>query len=275
MVVLIREKNLLSRLLYPNPVCLLTIKLEVEAESGVKSYERNIMTISWLTPIDNYGNFICSINKKRHSADLIMKARCFVLNIPVHGQESMIVSIGSVSGRLGDKFEFLGIPATVPGSGVGVNVNCADAFEQPPWKRTIPLQSNSLTSNESMSLPGADSGGPMPAVPGSSSQRRREAEEQQENARMVAVEGVAAHIICSVDGTFEDMDSCASDGGDPTGAAARDSGTHPYHLPFSINRKIIMVFDPPCIRYDGPFGGNFSRTFAEPVDNAHLPASST
>jgi hypothetical protein len=43
--VLVTAQNLLSRFLYPNPVCLLTSR---DDESSV-----NVMTISWLTPINN------------------------------------------------------------------------------------------------------------------------------------------------------------------------------------------------------------------------------
>lgn len=41
------EKSMLSRLLYPNPVCLLA------ACDGEDDAKRNIMTITWLTPINN------------------------------------------------------------------------------------------------------------------------------------------------------------------------------------------------------------------------------
>ena len=100
-VVTIREKNLLSRLLYPNPVCLLSV-------SG--DHERNIMTVSWLTCIDNCGNFICSLNKKRHTVELLRKTKTFVLNVPVQGQESLVLAIGSATGRQCDKFELFDVP---------------------------------------------------------------------------------------------------------------------------------------------------------------------
>lgn len=61
----IRQKNLMCRLLYPNPVCLLTVY-------DPETQRRNVMTITWLTPVDNHGTFVCSINKKRFTADLLM-----------------------------------------------------------------------------------------------------------------------------------------------------------------------------------------------------------
>ncbi|GLE09067.1 hypothetical protein PINS_up020656 [Pythium insidiosum] len=40
------EKGMLSRLLFPNPVCLLSTQDETTGA-------RNVMTITWLTPINN------------------------------------------------------------------------------------------------------------------------------------------------------------------------------------------------------------------------------
>lgn len=40
------DKGMLSRLLFPNPVCLLSSR-------GGASDARNVMTITWLTPINN------------------------------------------------------------------------------------------------------------------------------------------------------------------------------------------------------------------------------
>ena len=44
------DKNMLSRLLYPNPVCLLS----VQSGDDDASRRRNVMTITWLTPINNH-----------------------------------------------------------------------------------------------------------------------------------------------------------------------------------------------------------------------------
>ena len=49
----------LSRLLYPNPVCFL---------SSWAGGRRNLMTISWLTAVDNEGRFVLSMNQRRHTA---------------------------------------------------------------------------------------------------------------------------------------------------------------------------------------------------------------
>jgi flavin reductase (DIM6/NTAB) family NADH-FMN oxidoreductase RutF len=57
------------------------------------------MTISWLTPIDNQGHFICSINQKRYTCLNLRNNPLFVLNVPTLGQEELICSIGSCSGH--------------------------------------------------------------------------------------------------------------------------------------------------------------------------------
>ena len=46
----------LSRPLYPNPVCLL-------ASRRPRGGAVNLMTISWLTAVDNAGGFVCSMNQ--------------------------------------------------------------------------------------------------------------------------------------------------------------------------------------------------------------------
>ena len=132
----LREKQQLSRLLYGNPVCLLTT-----AKRPALGYHRaNAMTISWLTPVDNQGNIFLSINTRRHTAERLMKEYLmgttttddihrteshdgqqidvpsmgshdsgstktfFVLNIPTAGQEDLVLRIGGCSGRDVDKF---------------------------------------------------------------------------------------------------------------------------------------------------------------------------
>ena len=60
-----------SRLLYPNPVCLLsTWQLPEDAAGAMRIAGplTNLMTISWLTPLDNAGRFACSMCQQRFSA---------------------------------------------------------------------------------------------------------------------------------------------------------------------------------------------------------------
>jgi hypothetical protein len=61
-----------SRPLYPNPVCFLCFSHDDHdrAISGKKE-EGNVMVVSWLTAINNGGKFIMSLNKRRHTAQLL------------------------------------------------------------------------------------------------------------------------------------------------------------------------------------------------------------
>jgi ectoine hydroxylase-related dioxygenase (phytanoyl-CoA dioxygenase family) len=99
-------KHLLSRVLYPNPVCLLT---------SCVGERRNVMTITWLTPTSNNREFVCSMNENRFSKELVLNAGRFVLNIPVAGFEKTILSIGGCSGRDCNKFEKFGLEICRPG----------------------------------------------------------------------------------------------------------------------------------------------------------------
>lgn len=91
------KRGQFSRMLYTNPVCLLT--------SCASDFTRNIMTISWLTPIDNRGRFICSINKRRHSATGVLAHRHFVLNVPTADLAGTVLKVGGCTGANVDKIE--------------------------------------------------------------------------------------------------------------------------------------------------------------------------
>ncbi|CAI5739846.1 unnamed protein product [Peronospora destructor] len=93
------DKGMLSRLLYSNPVCLLSVR----SSNGSSC---NLMTISWITAINNKGKFICSMNATRHTAKFMNQAGAiFVLNVPVRGMEKLILAIGGCSGAHVDKFD--------------------------------------------------------------------------------------------------------------------------------------------------------------------------
>lgn len=96
-----------SRLLYMNPVCLLTTQ-----ESP--SHKLNAMVITWLTCADNNAGIIASVHRKRHSATALqLPDATFSLSIPTVGMEELVVSVGSCSGKFVDKFETLGLRAAV------------------------------------------------------------------------------------------------------------------------------------------------------------------
>jgi len=140
-VVHIRDKQMLSRLLYANPVCLLTTRSSAMGEHD------NVMTISWLTAVDNRANGFFSLNGKRHTAHILQamaqqkasggageatatkeeKGRedveeapasaaaatagegevMFVLNVACAGMEEALLLVGGSSGGQGDKFDRL------------------------------------------------------------------------------------------------------------------------------------------------------------------------
>ena len=91
-----------SRLLYTNPVCILS--------SCNERMQRNLMTISWLTPLDNQGRLICSINKRRHSAAGLLHHKTFVFNVPPVNLAETLLAIGACSGASVDKVERFSAP---------------------------------------------------------------------------------------------------------------------------------------------------------------------
>lgn len=88
--------HLLSRLLYANPVCVL-ISHNSSAQGGHAPH--NAMVISWLTAVDNDGTFIMSVNRKRHTLVNLLERKVFSLSPAVEGLESLLVTLGSSSGR--------------------------------------------------------------------------------------------------------------------------------------------------------------------------------
>lgn len=86
------------------------------------------MVLSWITATNNHGRFVFSINKRRYTAAWLWSsftlppAACrsdsssqqmsssalpptrFTLSVPVKGMEELVIAVGGVSGRWGDKF---------------------------------------------------------------------------------------------------------------------------------------------------------------------------
>jgi hypothetical protein len=93
------EKHLLSRLLYPNPVCL----LGTVSSNGTL----NAMTVSWLTCINNSGVLFLSVNLKRHSTLIIQETGKFSLSVAVDGMQPLLLEVGGCSGRDTDKIALI------------------------------------------------------------------------------------------------------------------------------------------------------------------------
>jgi flavin reductase (DIM6/NTAB) family NADH-FMN oxidoreductase RutF len=106
--IIIQNPNLQSRILYPNPVCLLTTS--PSPDSSQHQYD-NVMILSWLTPVDNHGSFMFSINKSRFTTTRLVGGTStkFCLSIPTKGMESLLLQIGSCSGFKLNKFTELEI----------------------------------------------------------------------------------------------------------------------------------------------------------------------
>eukprot|EP00041_Stephanoeca_diplocostata_P026220 m.701697 g.701697 ORF g.701697 m.701697 type:complete len:108 (+) comp22913_c1_seq29:224-547(+) len=84
----IKDTNLLARLLYPNPVCVLSTLAKYDDDQDCSGHEHDTtlqvpkcrksflscMTISWLSPTDNGGGLMCSISKSRFTGDCLHNA---------------------------------------------------------------------------------------------------------------------------------------------------------------------------------------------------------
>jgi hypothetical protein len=112
-VVRVKDPAMMSRVLYSNPVCLLTARVGPGAVPALPRW--NAMVISWLTPIDNYGTIFLSMNTKRYTSELLSPGHSFVLNVPTAGMEHVVTAVGKCSGRDTDKIASLGIATCRPG----------------------------------------------------------------------------------------------------------------------------------------------------------------
>ncbi|KAF4037799.1 Flavin reductase like domain [Phytophthora infestans] len=163
------DKCMLSRLLYPNPVCLLSV---LSSDGN----DRSLMTITWITAINNQGGFICSMNATRYTANFMNQSGAvFVLNVPVRGMEELVLAIGSSSGSDGDKFEQLNIPICAPGGEDFQNV-AKDTHETEAHQKKQKLSRKELARQEIASAA----------------------------AQSVALRDCVAHLLCRVDTVTED-----------------------------------------------------------------------
>ena len=147
------QKQLLSRFLYPNPVCLLSLTdgHTVGTTDETEQCFRNVMTVSWLMPVDNQANILLSINANRFTADKMSSLPCgssFVLNVPSSDQQDLILQIGKCSGRTVDKFATLGIASCFPGwqekMPVDANINSSMKANQMPSKKQLQSRERTL-----------------------------------------------------------------------------------------------------------------------------------
>ncbi|KAJ9452087.1 hypothetical protein DIPPA_30950 [Diplonema papillatum] len=142
-------QRLLSRLLYANPVCLLCSRKGGEDPSprveGGDGAHHNLMTISWLTCIDNRGLFFASMHEGRSTASFLFGQpeaadpyvnKRFTLSVPVAGAEALLRRIGSERGDAVDKVPALGLRLCPPGWGAAALLAAGDAKRnRPPLAR--------------------------------------------------------------------------------------------------------------------------------------------
>ena len=249
----IREKQLLSRLLYPNPVCLLT------TTQLLPDYlHHNAMVISWLTPIDNDGNIFLSINAKRHTAARLMTAfraasevdQTFVLNVPTASQESMVLQIGGCSGRDIDKFDSSdgGVEprftlcrpgwtalttdtsvSVLPGSSAatatstGVAVTAASAVADAAVAGTGDrIDTTTTPAAPFSSTPAGDVDLSLRARRNAKKQRRQRDPVGAPRSDCVALRECVAHIVCTMTHMYADSEEGEGDG---TGGGASGGGS--------------------------------------------------
>ena len=113
----LNDKKSFSRLLYTNPVCFLssTTAKQQGSKHKYQSKSKNVMVVSWLTPTNNNGRFVMSINKRRHTSAMLLSddnnddnnnydsnnMKGFVLSVPVAGMEELVLNVGKISGKWG------------------------------------------------------------------------------------------------------------------------------------------------------------------------------
>lgn len=65
----------------------------------------NVMTLSWLTPVNNYGGFAFAIHKTRYSSVNLMAGKKFTLSVPTAQSKELVLAVGRVSGKVAKKFD--------------------------------------------------------------------------------------------------------------------------------------------------------------------------
>lgn len=172
----VSQPAMLSRFLYPNPVCLLTLTdgntvTSHNHETGCTPCVRNVMTVSWLMPVDNQANVLLSINTNRFTAEKMSSLPIgspFVLNIPCSEHQGLILQIGKCSGRTVDKFASLGIATCFPG-----------------WRETVTFEDN-------------DDNDASPRRHALSKKKLKRRESALLASKTCAISCCVAHLVCTI-----------------------------------------------------------------------------
>lgn len=131
------------------------------------------MTLSWLTPVNNYGGFAFAIHKTRYSSVNLMAGKKFTLSVPTAQSRELVLAVGRVSGKVAKKFDgsipnlkagdfgHMGMASTKGGqSSSGKRVNAFDALmdsdnednevEEDLDSTPTKVDSNALTADSSL-----------------------------------------------------------------------------------------------------------------------------
>jgi flavin reductase (DIM6/NTAB) family NADH-FMN oxidoreductase RutF len=65
----------------------------------------NVMTLSWMTPVNNYGGFAFAIHKTRYSSSNLLSGKKFTLSVPTAESRDLVLAVGRVSGKVAKKFD--------------------------------------------------------------------------------------------------------------------------------------------------------------------------
>jgi flavin reductase (DIM6/NTAB) family NADH-FMN oxidoreductase RutF len=65
----------------------------------------NVMTLSWMTPVNNYGGFAFAIHKTRYSSSNLLSSKKFTLSVPTAESRDLVLAVGRVSGKVAKKFD--------------------------------------------------------------------------------------------------------------------------------------------------------------------------
>ena len=212
-VVALEDPKLMSRLLYPNPVCLLSVAPRPRGDAGVAAeddapadggdavpedggHRPNVMTISWLAPINNDAAFVCSINLRRFTLRMLRSnGGRFCLSVPAKGFEKTVLAIGACSGWRNDKPAKLGFELCSPGWGVDDESAPTGGQQRPAHPPGNPFAA--LDEDESEAGEANDDGDGTTAATSRASAADATSPSEA-SAPFVAVRECIAHLQCEV-----------------------------------------------------------------------------
>jgi flavin reductase (DIM6/NTAB) family NADH-FMN oxidoreductase RutF len=217
----VQDEKSFSRLLYPNPVCFLCMCSHDDPSPVVRSggNNTNVMVVSWLTATNNRGKFIMSINKRRHTAQILMKQTSkekssmpssssplssssypsFTLSVPIAGMEDLVLAVGGISGRLGCKVEREHHNSNTS--------NCSNAVLLPPdiqMGSTATTSTTTTTTSKRQQKKQRLDEFALNGIPGLRTVPfGNEETNNASNKDIFCVEGTIAHIYCKIDEVFD------------------------------------------------------------------------